>query len=319
MTATTAALLPIQKKRVRAAMMSALGRHGVSQVTAESIWHDLTTGNDPRPANLPEGFHYRGIKIDWPIGRHLRPVRKDEMQAINTALRAAGVRTDLLDAEDNAEAARLAYGFLFAHKNGHDSKMHGAYNPEPVRAAKLRELVEEATAQREIDNAPILMGPDESVPLLTGTEHIDFDCAEINPGQDRLCVLAHGHDGQHRNGGTRWGKRDRVFAAEVAAEIAAAEVVAEQDAIECPFGHAECLTMQEQGEGACETHQPPTREQLIEAAQASEKTSKKNRTNVQIVTAPDTLVTAQVVALETTTDIDDLLADLVALSKRLGA
>lgn len=376
MTATTAVLLPVQKKRVRNAILNALGRHGVSTQTAEAIWFDLTTGNDPRPANLPEQFHYRGIKIDWPIGRGLRLVRKDEMRSLNAALAAAGIRKgEMLDADDNAESARAAYTFLWAHKSGVASVRHKPYNPEPVRAAKLRELIEEATEAREIANAPVLVDApepvwDESVPLLTGAGGTckTFVCESVSP-KGKACTLVGAHDGQHSNGSTRWGKRDRTHAdtpvvidSEATLQGAIDELVADMDALDqasacgmagpfdgvacerethdddehhgsgyawtgvservsvsepvvevtgCPFDLAECRAMQDAGEGECDEHPQPTREEIIAAA--------KERTSVQIVTTPERVTTAQAVPLEATTDVDALLAELRALSTRLEA
>jgi len=369
MTATTAVLLPVQKKRVRAAIMNALGRHGVSQQTAESIWTDLTTGNDPRPANLPESFHYRGIALMWPNGRHLRPVRNDEIKSLNAALSSAGVRKSsgkLLDQDDNAAGARAAYTFLWTHKNGTPSTEYGPYNPEPVRAAKLRALVEEATEAREIANAPIIVDApepvwDEDVPLLTGHD----TCTSTSP-KGKACTLVGTHDGQHANGSTRWGKRDRVYVEPVAEPVLATcgaagpfeGVACEREAheddqhngngyawtgvsepvsvpepvvevIACPFERDECLAMQEGGEGACDEHPMPTRLEILSAAmtagrkspaRAKAKAAKakaKERTNVQIVTTPERVATAQAVPLEATTDVDALLAELRELSIRL--
>lgn len=366
MTATTAVLLPIQRKRVRNAMMNAFGRHGVSQATAQSIWLDLTTGNDPRPANLPESFHYRGIKVDWPIGRHTRLIRADELNALNTALISAGVREQLLDREDTAEAARTTYSFLHHHKSGAQSVQLGAYNPEPVKAAKLRELVAEATAVRESENEPVLVHEGESMP---------YSCDSASP-KGKPCTLTSGHDAQHANGSTRWGTRDRVADRSKIADpckmcgtvfttpttddmpthlcipTSACGVPGPFDGVfctlpkhegdehvgtgyawtgenepitpsepsepvsvqACPFDQDECLAMQDAGEGECDEHEPPTREELIAAAQ--DRTAQE-RTNVQILTTPERAVSAQVVELEPTTEIDTLLAELRELSTRL--
>jgi hypothetical protein len=281
MTNTTAVLLPVQPGKVRNAIMNVLGRHGVSQATAESIWHDLTTGNDPRPANLPEEFHYRGIKLTWPQGRYTRAITPHEVKTLNSALRARGVReSELCDPEDTCETARWAFTSLFTHMSSE------SYNPEPVRAAELRELVEEATAQRREVNAPVL-----------------------------------------------------VF-----------ETV-------CPFERDECMAMQDNGEGECDTHPQPTREELLAARSLAvldhaklthadddaslcwdeapsgkrclldnhhggkHKNGKAHwngkRTSVQIVTTPERTVDAQVITQEGAIDIDSLLADIKALASQL--
>lgn len=244
MTATTARLLPVQPGKVRNAIFNALSRHGVSESTAESIWLDLTTGQDPRPADVPEYMHFRGIRLTWPRGRHTRPLIKAEVDVFNAALHAAGEHREdrMLDLEDTAETARGTYWFLLNRKAG---KHEVAYNPEPVRAEKMRELVAEATEARREANEPVLVFETE-----TETKQLETDA--------------------------------------------------------CPFSHTECLDMQDTGEGACDEHEPPTREQLI-----AERTAK-----VQMIANPEVPVNAQ--ADPPTDVLAELRANLDALTTKLN-
>lgn len=365
---------------IRNAVMRALGRHGVSAQTAESIWTDLTTGNDPRPANLPGEFWYRGIKLTWPNGRHLRLLRNDEIHSLNAALKAAGKRkAEFLDNEDNAETGRHTYDFLFQHMGRPE------YNPEPVRAQTLRELVAQAT---ETPDQALLTTPepmpepvwDESVPMLVGSDV----CTETSP-KGKACTLASTHDGQHVNGGTRWGKRDRVYVAPSSTPVdtavengripdpckvcgkvwdteyseavpthlcvplnaLAAEYVESMtmcgapgpfDGVTCErdthedddhagFGYAWLGKAEVLDEVGDEPTPTPKRKKgkgkkakIQPTVEIVTQTLHDGRqTTVEIVTTPERVVHAQAVPLEPTSEIDDLLAQLNAISTRLGA
>lgn len=231
MTATPARLKPVRPGQVQNALFNALARHGIEPATAESIWLDLTTGQDPRPNELPAQFLYRGIQIVWPAGRHTRPLRPDELRSLNAALRAAnppktitykdgtqarshGVRRrdSLLDPEDSAEIGRHAYAFLWKSFNSDD------YNPEPVRAAAMRALVEEATAVRHAEPVPVqarcvcgqevLAAEGALAPTHwcePAPEHAldNAPCWSKSPG-GKPCLLDNHHIGKHKNGRTHW-------------------------------------------------------------------------------------------------------------------
>jgi hypothetical protein len=135
-------LKPVKPGQVKNALDNALARHGIPQATADSVWYDLTTGNDPRPVELPQLLTFKGLHIAWPAGRHTRLLDKSEVSILNTALRTCGVpKSELLDREDTAEDGRRAYKALY-HRMHRDD-----YDATPITLDRLAALVEEE--QRE--------------------------------------------------------------------------------------------------------------------------------------------------------------------------
>lgn len=220
MTATPVRLKPVRPGQVRNALLNALARHGFEPATAESIWLDLTTGQDPRPDEVPAQLSFRGINIVWPLGRHTRALRPDEIRSLNSALRAAGVKRDnMLDPEDTAEVGRHAFDFLWQRFNSDQ------YNPEPVRAAQIRELVEEATALRHTE--PVLVQTlcecGQSVLAPEGAAAPTHRCENVQPKHlldnalcwslspsRKPCLLDNHHAGKHKNGRTQWMDQPRT-------------------------------------------------------------------------------------------------------------
>lgn len=217
MTATPTPLRPVRPGQVKNALLNVLARHGIEPATCESIWADLSTGQDPRPGQLPAQFIYRGIQVVWPIGRRTRPLRPDELRTLNAALRAAnppkqitykdgstarsyGVRKrdSLLDPEDTAEVGRHAYEFLWRSFKSAD------YNPEPVRAAAMRALVEEATAERHAE--PEWCGCGANINGQQEHECDPLACMGVSPG-GKACLLPIEHDGKCKNGRTTWTRK----------------------------------------------------------------------------------------------------------------
>jgi hypothetical protein len=144
----TTMLHPVKPGQVRHALFNAFTRHGITPSTAESIWYDLTTGNDPRPDTLPETFTFKGVTLVWPGGRHTRVIRPQEYMVLNRALRASTytdegveIKAALLDGDDTAEIARNAYRFLW-----HRTQQPGFDNTTVVED-KIAEVVAEATRE----------------------------------------------------------------------------------------------------------------------------------------------------------------------------
>lgn len=144
----------VKPGQVRAALFNAFERHGVPLSTSESIWYDLTTGNDPRPEHLPETFAFKGVKLIWPAGRHSRVVTPVEVRTFNTALHASTytivdgkkkhtVKANLLDGDDTAEMARNAYTFLWHRTQQPD------FDNTTIVEDKITLVVAEATQARE--------------------------------------------------------------------------------------------------------------------------------------------------------------------------
>ena len=115
----------INPARIQVALVAALARHGIAENVAESVWDDLSTGNDPRPSGIPASFVFRGITLYWPAGREMRPLTGDEFTTINRALSANG--NGLLREDDNARVARNAYECLYNR-----TQMTDLYDPTPV-------------------------------------------------------------------------------------------------------------------------------------------------------------------------------------------
>lgn len=140
-------LRPVKPGQVKNALLNALARHNVDARTAESIWTDLTTGNDPRPAHLPERIDFRGLDIPWPAGRAARYIRDNERELLNKAL--AANNNSVLAPDTTADVARRAYEALY-NKTQRDD-----YDPTPIPVERvrrnLRALGEEA-ANRDASN-----------------------------------------------------------------------------------------------------------------------------------------------------------------------
>lgn len=158
-----------------------LGQHGinVNQQTIESIWHGLTSGDDPRPQGVPAQFTFQGVKIAWPAGVGRRLLRPAERHALNTAYlktRSLEVTDDddiLLDSEDNAFEGRNMYEVLWRK-----TQMPGYVDPTSVQT-RMAELVKEAT----------VTGNDGE------QEHVL--CWHRKPGGRLRCTLDQHHDGLH--------------------------------------------------------------------------------------------------------------------------
>lgn len=204
MTASPVRLLPVRPGMVRNAMLNAMARHGIEPATAESIYADLTTGCDPRPDELPAHLSYRGINVVWPLGRHTRELRPDELRSLNCALRAAGVkRENMLDPEDTAEVGRHAFRHLWV------SLHSDSYNPEPVREAQMRQLVAEATAVRHAQPLNLVF-EDKREPqpvVLTHGQDLDNALCWATSPKGIHCDQDNHHDGKHKNGRTTWAEK----------------------------------------------------------------------------------------------------------------
>lgn len=165
----------IRPATVRNRILWVLGQHGIEQATAQSIWDSLTSGNDPRPSDVPPSFTFQGVTIHWPSGVGRRIITPTERAALNRALKRN--RNELLDSEDNAFIAREAYIALW-HKH--------------QRA--MQELVEEATGV-SIDPA----GTSDETPPLDNVL-----CGHKKPGGRLTCVSDNHHAGLHANGKHAW-------------------------------------------------------------------------------------------------------------------
>lgn len=139
-------LRPVQPGRVKNSLLNVLDRHGIAHDTAQSIWDDLTTGNDPLPNGLPASFIFKGIEVAWPTGRHTRLLREDERKALNNALKHSTTanKRELLDSEDSAELARHAYTCLY------NLTTQIEYDSTPIAVTAMAKLVEKATKPTQI-------------------------------------------------------------------------------------------------------------------------------------------------------------------------
>lgn len=175
---------PVQPGSVENALRNTLERHGITDAIATSIWHDLTTGNDPMPIGLPAKLRFHGIELTWPAGRGLRILQADERRTINRALIASSPEhfksnpDDLLNDESNAFEGRAAYGVLWNR-----TQQPGYTDPTTI-ASRLDALVAEATVPVEpLDNVL---------------------CGHRKPKGRVLCIQDNHHGGLHSNGKQSW-------------------------------------------------------------------------------------------------------------------
>lgn len=151
---------PVKPGQVRNALLNALERHGVAPTTAESIWYDLVTGNDPRPDHLPETFTFKGTPLVWPAGRHTRAIQPEELRTLNKALRASTytvveqdgekvtIKADLLDGDDTAMHARWAYEGLYRRTQ------QPGFDNTTIVEDRIAAVVADATRERDTSRDP---------------------------------------------------------------------------------------------------------------------------------------------------------------------
>ena len=192
-----------------------LGQHGihVNMQTVESIYHSLTTGNDPRPSGIPAQFTFQGVKVVWPAGVGRRLLHPAERRTLNEALALNG--NELLDSEDRADEGRRAYMALW-HKTQQPD-----YDDPTSTTARMNALVEEATSGERL-LTEISTGSADGEYEFHGTVDDLTDrasaliqkdgvlCGHRKPHGRLLCLEDNHHAGLHRNGKHTWTETEVV-------------------------------------------------------------------------------------------------------------
>jgi hypothetical protein len=180
-----------------------LGQHGINvdMHTVESIYHSLTSGNDPRPSGVPARFTFQGVTLVWPAGVARRLLHPVERRALNDALALNG--NDLLDSEDHADEGRRAYEALW-----HKTQRPGYVDPTSV-TERMNALVQEATefhgtADDLTDRAQAIIQLDNVL------------CGHRKPGGRLLCLEDNHHAGVHTNGKHAWNDQEVITIQRVA-------------------------------------------------------------------------------------------------------